>query len=195
MDWVSAAITLYFVMDPIGNIPYFMSVLKPVEPARRQPILIRELFIALAALVLILLIGQKFLDLLHLTQESVSIAGGIILFIISLRMIFPIPRNQTEDELEEEPLVVPLAIPGVAGPSVLATILLLLRKEPGHLMQVSMAVGAAWLATSLTLLASPIFFKLLKRRGLIAMERLMGMILVALAVQMFLNGIAAFLDK
>lgn len=193
MDWVSAAITLYFVMDPVGNIPYFMSVLKPVDPARRRPILVRELLIALLAMILMLMVGQRFLELLHLSQESISIAGGIILFIIALRMIFPIPHQRSEDELDEEPLVVPLAIPGVAGPSVLATILLLLRNEPGHIWHVGLAVGTAWLATSATLLASPLFFRLLKRRGLIAMERLTGMILVALAVQMFLNGIRTFL--
>ena len=182
-------------MDPIGNIPYFMSVLKPVAPARRRPIIIRELFIALLALVVILLIGQKFLDLLHLSQESISIAGGLILFIIALRMIFPIPRQQSEDELDGEPLIVPLAIPGVAGPSVLATILLLLRNEPGHMLQVGLAVGVAWLATAITLLASPLFFRILKLRGLIAMERLMGMILVSLAVQMFLNGLKTFIGS
>jgi multiple antibiotic resistance protein len=191
MNTVSATITLFLVMDPIGNIPFFLSTLRKVAPERQRRVLMRELLIAYGALLLFLACGRSFIDLIHLRSESISIAGGIILFLIAVRMVFP-SDGPARDELEGEPFVVPLAIPGVAGPSALATVLLLSNNRPGSFLIGAGALTAAWIASSIVLIASPLFLRLLSERGLIAMERLMGMILVAVSVQMFLDGIARF---
>ncbi len=192
---LSAAVTLFLIMDPLGNIPVFLSTLQNVDPKRRTFILIRETIIALVVMLVFLFAGQYLLDFLGLRQESISIAGGIILFLIALKMIFPREKHLTETQPEEEPFIVPLAIPMIAGPSLLATLLLLVRSEPDRLFDWLLALLIAWGITSLILLASPFVQKVLKDRGLIAVERLMGMILVALSVQMFLNGVAEYLKK
>lgn len=190
----SAAVTLFLIMDPLGNIPVFLSALQNVEPKRRTFVIIRETVIALVVMILFLFVGQYLLDFLGLKQESISIAGGIILFLIALKMIFP-QEKKAENQSEEEPFIVPLAIPLIAGPSLLATLLLFVRSEPTRMMDWLIALLIAWGISSLILLASPFVQKVLKERGLIAVERLMGMILVALSVQMFLNGVAEYLKK
>lgn len=184
---VSATVTLVLVMDPIGNIPFFLSALHAVSPKRRQRVILRELLIAYAALLVFLFGGQMFLRFLQLRGESISIAGGIILFLIALRMVFP--GMKQEAEIEGEPLVVPLAIPGVAGPSALATVLLLVNSQPDRLLDWLLALTIAWILCAVVLVASPVFYRALGERGVTAMERLMGMILVTVAVQMFLDGI------
>lgn len=191
----SAAVTLFLIMDPLGNIPVFLSALQNVEPKRRTFVIIRETVIALVVMILFLFVGQYLLDFLGLKQESISIAGGIILFLIALKMIFPHEKNESENKAEEEPFIVPLAIPLIAGPSLLATLLLFVRSEPTRMFDWLIALLIAWGISSLILLASPFVQKVLKERGLIAVERLMGMILVALSVQMFLNGVAEYLKK
>jgi len=190
MSTLSAAITLFLVLDPLGNIPFFLSALKTVEESRRQKVILRELLLAYGALIIFLFIGRPFVEFVHLRSESITIAGGIILFIISIRMIFPAIKNQGDEEIDGEPLLVPLAIPGVAGPSAMATVLLLVGNAPDRLLEWFVAVTGAWLAAAAIILTAPILFRILRRRGLIAMERLMGMILVALSVQMFLDGLA-----
>ncbi len=191
MTPISAAVTLFLVLDPLGNIPFFLSTLKTVEESRRQRVVIRELLIAYAALTAFLFVGRPFISFLQLRSESITIAGGIILFIISIRMIFPGAKHPGNEEVEGEPLLVPLAIPGVAGPAALATVLLITGGSEGQMIEWFAALTAAWFATAMILVASPFLFRILRKRGLIAMERLMGMILVALSVQMFLDGVAA----
>jgi len=190
MSTLSAAITLFLVLDPLGNIPFFLSALKTVDESRRQKVILRELLLAYAALILFLFLGRPFVELVHLRSESITIAGGIILFIISIRMIFPATKTPGDEEVEGEPLLVPLAIPGVAGPSAMATVLLFVGNAPDRLMEWFVAVTGAWVAAAAIILTAPILLRVLRRRGLIAMERLMGMILVALSVQMFLDGLA-----
>ena len=187
------AITLLLIMDPLGNIPPFLSALKPVEPERRRRILVREILIAYVVLLAFLFAGKYILRLLSLQEETVSIAGGIVLFLIALRMVFP-RQDATRDALEGEPFIVPLAIPLIAGPSTLAALLLLQQQStPNSIWQLFLAVTLAWLATAIILLSSTMLYRLLKERGLIALERLMGMLLVMLAVQMFINGLAKFM--
>ncbi len=195
MDLISATILLFVVMDPLGSIPIFLSVLDKVAPERRYRVLIRELLLALALLFLFLLAGQYVLAFLGLSQSSVSVAGGIILFLIALKMIFPVSRQMREEEDDdgEEPFLVPLAVPMIAGPSALAVLLLLVTGEPERLGLWSLAVLLAWAASAVILLIAPQLKRLLGQRGLIATERLMGMLLVAIAVQMFLEGVAKFL--
>lgn len=182
------AITLLLIMDPLGNIPPFLAALKKVEPDRRRKVLLREILIAYIVLLTFLFAGKYLLRLLSLQEETISIAGGIVLFLIALRMVFP-KQEATGDTLEGEPFIVPLAIPLVAGPSTLAS-LLLLQQSSNSTLQLFFALTLAWIATAVILLSSTILYRLLKERGLIAVERLMGMLLVMLAVQMFINGVA-----
>jgi multiple antibiotic resistance protein len=193
MDFLSAVITLFLIMDPLGNVPIFLAVLKQVSPERRRKILVREVLIAYAVLLFFMLVGEQVLALLQIQQETISIAGGIVLFLIALRMIFPQTGSLTEAS-EGEPLVVPLAIPLIAGPSTLAT-LLLLRADTDSMFQLWLATTVAWCATAAILIAAPFFYRALGERGLVAMERLMGMVLVMISVQMFLNGVATFMAR
>lgn len=190
----SAAAILFLVMDPLGNIPLFLSLLKEYSPKRRQRIILRELLIALAILLIFLFFGQNLLDFLKLQQESVSIAGGIVLFIIAIRMIFPSRHGVMGGRLEGEPFIVPLAIPLIAGPSALATLILLVRNDPARMMDWLFALLAAWLASAIILLSAPFFYRILRKRGLAAIERLMGMLLIMISVQMLLDGIRAYLQ-
>lgn len=192
MKLFSAVLTLFLIMDPLGNIPLFLSALKDVPPERRRKVLLREILIAYVVLLLFLFLGQYLLQLLHLQQETISIAGGIVLFLIALRMIFPPEGGFLGETLEGEPFVVPLAIPLFAGPSTLAALLLLQQSGPS-IPQLLLALTLAWALSALILLSSTSLYRLLKQRGLIAMERLMGMLLVMLAVQMFMNGMAVYL--
>ena len=195
MDPVTAFLTILFVMDPLGNVPIFLSVLKDVPEVRRTRVIVRELLLALVILALFLFGGAWFLDLLQLKQESISIAGGIILFIIGIRMIFPMGGTATGDDLPEgEPFLVPLATPCVAGPSTLAVVMLWVHKNPDQMLELGGALFAAWAVSSLILVSSPLLFRVLGQRGLIATERLMGMLLVIISVQIFFDGIDRFLN-
>jgi len=186
---LSSAMILFLVMDPLGNLPLFLSLLKDYSNKQRTKIIIREVFIALGILTFFLFFGQFFLDFLHLQQESVSIAGGIVLFIIAIRMIFPSEQGVMGAKLQGEPFIVPLAIPLIAGPSSLATLLLMVRSDPERMQDWSLALLIAWTVNAIILLLAPILYKVLRQRGLMAMERLMGMILIMISVQMLLNGI------
>ena len=194
MDILSAGLTLLLIMDPLGNIPVFLSVLKKVQnESRKRKILIRELAIALIVLLVFLFVGQYFLEWLNLRQEAVHIAGGIVLFLIALRMIFPTENGVMGELPEGEPFIVPLAVPLLAGPSTLAMLILLARSQPDRIIDWLIAVLGAWGVTSLITLSSGKLHKLLGMRGLIAVERLMGMVLVAISVQMLLDGITTYL--
>ncbi len=196
MDIISAATLLFLVMDPLGNIPVFLSVLDKVAPERRTRVLVRELFLALLVLVAFLYAGQVMLGFLGLSEHSVRIAGGIILFLIALKMVFPVARSaHAEEEVHGEPLLVPLAIPMVAGPSAMAVIMLLATNEPDKMTDWLVALVAAWFISSLILVSATGLKRVLGRRGLIAIERLMGMLLIAISVQMLLEGIAAYMAE
>jgi MarC family membrane protein len=194
MTTLSAAILLFLIMDPLGNIPLFLSLLKDVPPKRRRAVMVRELLIALAVLLMFLMGGQLILKLLQLREESISIAGGIVLFLIGIRMVFPPAEGGVFGQAGEgEPFIVPMAIPGVAGPSAMAALLLLTNTQPGRTADWAIALLCAWLATAVILLSSTYLFRWLGESVLTALERVMGMLLIALSVQMFLGGIAAYL--
>ena len=193
MTIASAALLLFLILDPLGNIPVFLSLLKGLTPARQRVVILRELLIALAVLMLFLWAGRYLLELMHLRQESVSIAGGIILFLIGLRMIFP-PAEGIMGELPDgEPFIVPMAIPMIAGPSGMAAVMLLGSQEPGRMGDWSLALAIAWAATALILFSATYLQKWLGTRVLTAIERLMGMVIVAISVQMLMDGITAYL--
>lgn len=193
MTFYTAAITLVLVMDPLGNIPVFLSVLKRFPPARQRFLILRETVIAFAILVAFALFGPYIMRGLHLTTPALSVAGGIILFIIAIRLIFP-PREQEIVEIDEEPLVVPLAVPMTAGPSALATVMLMVGRAPHHVMAVLLAIALATLFYLVVVLSGSALMRLLGRRGLVAIERLMGMILTTVAVQMLLDGLLQFIQ-
>ena len=190
MDIASAAILLFLIMDPLGNVPVFLSLLKSLPERRRRVVLARELLIALVVLLVFLYSGRALLELLHLREESVSIAGGIVLFLIGLRMVFPTREGVFGDLPGGEPFIVPMAIPCIAGPSTIAALLLL---APGRAGDWTIALIAAWLASAAILFAATTLYRWLGERTLSALERLMGMLLVAISVQMFLDGVKNYL--
>jgi multiple antibiotic resistance protein len=192
----SATLLLFLVMDPLGNIPSFLVVLRNVGPARQRIIIVRELLIALFALVLFLFAGQHILQLLQISGPSLTVAGGIILFLIAVRMIFPNPAGlfgEQGERIEGEPFIFPLAIPFIAGPSSMATVMLIMSREPGRWPEWLLALGTAWLVSGVILYFSASLSRLLGQRGLVAMQRLMGMLLTAVAAQMFMSGVSAFI--
>jgi MarC family membrane protein len=184
----SAAILLFFVMDPIGNIPLFLAALRPVEPCRRLRVVGRELLIAFGLLVGFLYAGRPLLALLGISEPALTMAGGIVLFLIALKMVFPASHGPLAESVDGEPFVVPLAVPYIAGPSALATVLLMTSRDPGRHVAWLAAVSLAWAASAVILLAGARLSRLLGEKGIVAIERLMGMVLVASAVQMFLDG-------
>jgi multiple antibiotic resistance protein len=190
---LSAALLLFLILDPLGNVPVFLSVLKPLAPARQRVVLARELLIALIVLMGFLWGGQYALEMMHLRQESVAIAGGIVLFLIGIRMIFPRPEGLMGEIPEGEPFIVPLAIPLVAGPSGMAAVMLMGSNEPTRLGDWSLALVIAWAATAAILFCATLLYRLLGMRVLTALERLMGMLLVAISVQMVLDGVGTYL--
>ncbi len=192
MSVFSAAMLLFLVLDPFGNLPFFVAALEPVERSRHTRIIIRELLIALAVLVAFLFVGRHVLALLGISEPALTVAGGTVLFLIAIRMVFPPQKGHGAEEVEGEPFIVPLAIPYVAGPSAMATVLLLSSREPARWPEWLAALFVAWLASSLIISMSAFLGRHLGRKGLIAIERLMGMLLVAIATQMLMTGIAHF---
>jgi multiple antibiotic resistance protein len=193
MSLLSAAALLFFVMDPLGNVPLFLSALRHVDPVRVRTIILRELLIALAILVVFLFIGGFVLELLQVSPAALTAGGGVILLLIALRMIFPASEGLRREEVREEPFVVPLAIPYTAGPGMLATELLFMEREPHRWPVWLGAVVIAWLAAAIILYFASNLRRLLGERGLTALERLMGMLLVIVAVEMLMRGAAEYL--
>lgn len=193
MTLLQAALLLFMVIDPLGNIPVFVSVLRGLPPARQRRVILRELLIALALLLAVLFAGQAVMAYLGLGQAALGIAGGIVLFIIGLRMIFPTPHGIFGDEVGSggEPFVVPLAVPLVAGPSAMATLMLFAARDPGRMGTWTLALLAAWGASAAILLAAPWCARVLGSHLLTAAERLIGMLVVAMSVQLTLDGVRA----
>ena len=192
MTLLSVTVTMFIVMDPVGNIGFFMAALGSVKPERKRYVLLRELIIALVVLIAFLFAGRYALDMLGISQNALAIAGGVILLLIALRMIFP-AEGPLAEHVDGEPFVVPLAIPYVAGPSAMATELLLMSNEPDRWPEWLAAVTIAWFASSVILYFSSGLQRYLTDRGTVAVERLMGMVLVAVAVQMMITGLGEFL--
>ena len=193
MSTLSAAILLFLILDPLGNVPVFLGLLRSLPPQRQRRVLARELLIALGVLLIFLFAGQAILAAMHLREESVSIAGGIVLFLIGIRMVFPSKDGIVGHLPDGEPFIVPMAIPLIAGPSGMAAVILLASSEPDRLGDWALALLIAWAATALILFSATFLYKVLGGHVLTAVERLMGMLLVALSVQMLLDGVKAYL--
>lgn len=193
MTIYTAAITLFLVMDPLGNIPVFLTLLEPMGPRRRRRIIVREMIIALAILTAFLFFGKYILAGLHVSEPALSIGGGVVLFLIAVRMIFPGVRTQNDaGDTQQEPLLVPLAVPLVAGPSAMAMVILFATQYPEQLLSSFLALLIAWFASSAILVSAEVLRKYLGRRVITALERLMGMILITIAVEMLLSGVRTF---
>lgn len=189
--FASATILLLLIIDPLGNIPIFTNALRHVPPQRRARVILREVLIAFSLLLTFMFVGDAFLRLMNLSELSLQIAGAVILFLIALRMIFPSSQPEAI-ELPAEPLIVPLAIPALAGPSALATVLLLVSQAPTRRMEWVAALCVTMLVCALVLLLAEHIQRVLGDRLVMAFERLMGLILVAIAVEMLLRGIKLF---
>ncbi len=191
MTVISAALLLLLVMDPLGNVPFYLTALKNVPLHRHRRVVLRESFIALAVLLFFLFTGQFVLDLLRISAPALTTSGGVILLLIALRMIFPAPHRSLTEAVDEdrEPFIVPLAIPYFAGPSALATELLFMSREPDRWFEWLVALILAWSASTTILYFSSYMRRFLGDRGLTAMERLMGMVLVTVSIEMLITGI------
>jgi len=185
---ISTTLLLLLVLDPLGNLPFFISTLKNTAPERFYKIILREALVALIVMTAFLLLGRRIIDMLQISQASLGIAGGIILFLIALKMVFSSP-GENEGKLKEEPFVVPLAIPMIAGPSAAATLVLLRGRGDEFLMPSLIALVIAWLITTVILLFARTLARILGHKVLDAGESLMGLLLTALAIEMFINGI------
>jgi multiple antibiotic resistance protein len=186
-------VLLVIIMDPIGNIPVFHSLVGRYPLPQRLGIITREMLIAYGVLVAFLLGGKSILGYLGLKQPALGVAGGVVLFIIALRMVFP-PTGASVEGPEEEPFIVPLAVPMIAGPSAVAAILLLVSRDPQRLLTWWGAISVAWLVSAAILLGSGLLMEMLGPRALRALVRLSGMLLVMIAVQMLMDGAAAYLQ-
>ena len=192
-DLISAFVLLFLVLDPLGNLPVVASLLKQVESKRRARVVARECLIAYLILLAFMFGGRQFLDVMHLSEISLSIAGGVILFMIAINMVFKSTESVFGESLDHEPFIVPLAIPLIAGPSALATVMLMVSREPAKLGVWVVAMTAAMLVSATLLILGEKIEKLLGKRAMEAIERLMGLILTAIAVEMLLGGIKQFL--
>ncbi len=186
---LSTALLLTFVLDPFGNVPLLLTILKGVDDRKRYRIIIREVLIGLGILLLFLFYGDDFLNIFHLETEAVSIAGGVIFFIFGLKMIFPSPGGEALFASNQEPMVVPIAMPMIAGPSALATLILLSHNNPGKTTELLWSLLIAWGVSFIIFMASPMLYRVLRQRGLTALERLMGMLLLIMSIQMFIDGV------
>ena len=190
---ISAAFTFILVMDPLGNVPLFLASLKNTAPERRQWVILRECLIALVVMVSFLFAGRGLLNLLHVDDAALKAAGGVILLLISIRMVFPTPeRNLAEPVTHDEPFIVPLAVPYMAGPSLLAVIVVFVSQNPDKLPWYLGGLVASWAISTVVLYFVGFLQRVVGTRALVAVERLMGMILVLLAVQMMFEGTKDF---
>ena len=194
--FLSATILLILITDPLGNIPPLLGILKNVDPKRRTIVILRECGIAFFVLLVFLLFGRQILGVLRLSEDTLRIAGGVILFLIALNMVFSKSGAGLVEEGDTgEPFIVPLAIPLIAGPSAMATVLLLSSQQPGQLLALTGALTISIAVTAAVFLASDKLQKLLGEQAITALERLMGLVLTAIAVEMLLGGVARYIAQ
>ncbi len=190
---ISSALVFFLVLDPFGNLPLFLTALSRTAPERRKKVIVREQLIALAIMLAFLFGGQRFLQLFHISAPALSVGGGMILLLIALRMVFPTPdRSLKEPSPEDEPFIVPLAVPYLAGPSLLAMEIVMVSGNPDGLPSYLIALLASWFVSAIVLYFSEGLVGVVGAKALVAVERLMGMVLVIVATQMSLEGIAHF---
>ena len=191
-EFLSAVVLLILVVDPFGNVPLIPALVSGCDPKRRTWVVVRECMIAYEILLAFMFGGQGFLHVMHLSEASLSIAGGVILFLIAIRMVFGNPQQIFGEQVQGEPFIVPLAVPFIAGPSALATVMLMATREPAKVGMWAAAITVVMALTTLILAAAERIRKLLGEKAVLAIERLMGLILTAIAIEMLLLGIKGF---
>ena len=189
--FLSATILLVLITDPIGNIPIFANALKHVPPERRWRVILREILIAFMLLLTFMFVGERFLAVMNLSELALQIGGGVILFLIALRMVFPRPEGPDPEQVEE-PLIVPLAVPAIAGPSALATVLLLVSQQPERRLEWIAALCVTMAVSAVVLVSAERIQRVIGTRLVVAVERLMGLVLVSVSIEMMLRGIKTF---
>lgn len=194
MSFLTITLILFLIMNPFGNVSSYLSLMKDVDKKKHSKILAREMLFALGFMFLFNFIGEGIFSVLQISETSVKISSGLILFIIALQILFPTLNSIRQNLPKGEPFLIPLAIPLIASPPLLATIMLFAREEESLWVMIG-AIIVAWLGTYLVLSSSNLLFRLIGENGLMACEKLMGMILVLLAVQGFLDGIKQFLSS
>jgi multiple antibiotic resistance protein len=194
MSFLSAAILLFLVIDPLGNLVTINSLLHEIPTRQRQRLILRECVIALGILIVFLVAGNSLLSALDLRASTLSVSGGIVLFLIALGMVFP-SRAHPAYVVDGSPVLVPIAVPLIAGPSSLAVLLLMAKREPESLGKWMAALGVAMGVSTIILVLSPLFYEKLGKPLTSAIERLVGMLLITLSIQMFLDGIAAYFSE
>ncbi|AOR67726.1 hypothetical protein BBJ41_09305 [Burkholderia stabilis] len=195
--FLSATVLLVLITDPLGNIPLFISAMRDVPRERRVKLILREVGIAFVILLFFMVVGDRFLRMMSLTDLSLRLGGGIVLFLIALRMIFPHPDGALGNDPRAggEPFIVPLAIPALAGPSALATVMLLTSQAPGKMLEWVGALTVTMIVCAVTLVLAERIQQWIGERTVAAFERLMGLVLVAISVEMMLGGIRAFVHQ
>jgi MarC family membrane protein len=191
-EFLSAVVLLILVVDPFGNVPLIPALVSGCDPKRRTWVVVRECMIAYVILLAFMFGGQGFLHVMHLSEASLSIAGGVILFLIAIRMVFGNPQQIFGEQVQGEPFIVPLAVPFIAGPSALATVMLMATREPAKVGMWAAAITVVMALTTLILVSAEKIRKLMGERAVLAFERLMGLILTAIAIEMLLVGIKGF---
>ena len=191
MELFSTTLTFFLLMDSIGNIPLYISFLNKLPPRRQFVVIVREMLIALVIILLFYALGDYLLDFLNVRAYTVQIAGGVILFLISLKMIFPSKKDESNPQVDEEPFIVPLAVPLIAGPAILAAVMIFTHQAGSRAIVIS-SIFIAWVISLLILLTSPFLERILGKKGISACEKLMGLILTLLGIEMLLEGITLF---
>ena len=191
-NFVSAFILLLLVLDPLGSLPIFIAVLRRVPPARHGRVALRESAIAFGVLLGFMFTGEGFLRLMHLSERSLEVAGGVILLIIAMRMIFASGGEIYAIEGDREPIIFPLAVPLLAGPSAMATVLLLASRQPERIPQWVLALTLAMIVSGLVMVSAERIRRLVGTAVVTAVEKLMGLVLTAIAVEMILAGLKRY---
>ena len=190
--FASALVLLLLVLDPFGSLPIFISVLRGVAPERRTRVAVREVLIAFGVLLGFMFTGQGFLSLMHLSERSLEVAGGVILLIIAVRMIFASGGEIYASDGQREPLIFPLAVPLLAGPSAMATVLLLASRQPERMWHWVGALTLAMFVSGAVLLSADRIRRLVGTPVVAAVEKLMGLVLTAIATEMILAGLKRY---
>ena len=191
--FLSALVLLLLVLDPCGSLPIFISVMGNVQPQRRTRVALRESAIAFFVLLLFMATGSAFLELMRLSERSLEVAGGVILLIIAMKMVFASGGElYAGDGSTREPLIFPLAVPLLAGPSAMATVLLLASRQPDRLLHWVAALTVAMAVSAVVLLAADRIRKWIGHSMVSAIEKLMGLVLTAIAIEMILAGLKRY---
>lgn len=185
-SFLNISTSLFFVLNATGQIPVFLALLRKFDHKKQLHIIFRELLIALFILVIFTFFGDWILKMLGISRPILSIAGGILLFLISLGMIFP-KASEPQDQLTQEPLIIPLAIPVIAGPGSISIVMMYSHATNNPLF-VSMAILAAWIPSLLILLLGSYIKKILGEKGLVAIERLGGMLICLISISLLTHG-------